>query len=196
MSAIVSTVEEVQAGLVRYHCALPGTVVAVDDPLKLHRVKAQIPGLIEPSTDWLLPAGGGSPQKGGHIAPSVGAQVIVWFVGGDPQGIGLYLPAWWGTPSAGPETPTAMHGLSPADAAKVHALEVGGFSVVIDERNGARQLVIEDKVLGSLIQVNGVLGEVRVSGSVTVRIEAPRISIEGAEVTINGRQVLPSAKPI
>jgi hypothetical protein len=51
-------------------------------------------------------------------------------------------------------------------------------------------------VLGSAIQMNGVLGEVVISGSVAIRIEAPRVTIVAADMTINGRSVLPDSRPI
>jgi hypothetical protein len=193
---IKSAREEAQEGRARYYAPLVGVVSDVVDNQGLHRSRVEVPGFAEDGGIWCFPKGGGAPGHGGHINAIVGQTVVVQFIGGDPMGIALWEPAWWSKPAAGAETPSAFRDLTPEDAPLVHALEVDGFTVAIDARPGKRQLVVSDDRLGSVIQVNGVLGEVTVRGSVSLKIEAPRVEIEGRTVTINGRAVLVSDGPI
>jgi hypothetical protein len=193
---IKSAREESQEGKARYYAPLVGVVSDVVDKFGLHRSRVEVPGFAEDGGIWCFPKGGGAPGHGGSIAAVVGQHVLVQFVGGDPMGIALWEAAWWARPASGSEAPGAFRDLPPEDAPLVHVLEVAGFTVAIDARPGKRQLVISDDVLGSVVQVNGVLGEVSVTGSVSLKLEAPRVELNGATVTINGRAVLVSDGPI
>lgn len=63
-----------------------GTVVRIDDPEKLGRVRIHIPGLTHRETDWAYPvgqAGAGSERHGAFTVPRLGSTVLVGFVLGD-----------------------------------------------------------------------------------------------------------------
>ena len=65
-----------------------GVVTKNDDPEKLGRVKVRIPGLVDPESAWAFPMGapgGGSKRHGFFSPPVVGAEVCVFFHGGDPD---------------------------------------------------------------------------------------------------------------
>lgn len=197
IGAIRSALEETQAGEARYYPPMLGVVTDIVDQTGKHRARVAIDGFAEGAGIWCYARGsGGAPAHGAHINAIVGQRVIVQFVGGDPHGIALWEPAWWAEPAAGSEAPDAFRGLPPEDAAQIHALEVTGFAVSIDARAGKRQLVIVDRELDSMIQINGEIGQIVVRGSVSIKIEAPSVDIDGASVRVNGRTVLVGPAPI
>lgn len=170
-----------------------GVVVRVDDPKGKHRIKASIDGICE-ETQWALPlcAGGGGPQRGGHLAPKVGHDVVVIFLGGDIEKP-VYLPAWWGDD----EKPEDLQGLPPEEAPLVQVLELDRFKVTVDERAGKEQLVLQDKLTGDVIQMDGTTGGIQVKATTTLLLKCDgNVVIEGVAVTINGRSVLADPKAI
>lgn len=124
-----------------------GVVTNNADPEGLGRVRIQIPGVIEPETDWAFPTGtfaGGGPQRGAHAVPDVGAMVDVMFVVGDPQ-----FPKWmashWGVrPDTGSEMPQDAKDAG-ADAHRLAYAQFGPFRFVVDERNDVLQFRIEGR---------------------------------------------------
>lgn len=164
-----------------------GVVVDVNDPLKRHRVKATIDGIVE-ETQWAYPCtmGGGGKQRGGHAAPPVGAHVVVVFLGGDVERP-VYLGGWW----VDDELPEDLGGLSAEEAPLVQVLETGRFKVTVDEREGKEQLVMTDKLTGDLIQMDGTSGGVQIKATTTLLLKADgQVVIEAAQVTINDRPAL------
>lgn len=118
-----------------------GFVIDIDDPLRLRRVRVEIPGICS-DTGWARPRtmGGGGPQRGGHVLPEKGHTVWVQFVNGEVSKA-VYDSAAWGTPDAGSEMPTDILAAG-AEGTKVSSLEFsrGDISVrfTIDERDGNR----------------------------------------------------------
>lgn len=168
-----------------------GVVVDVADPLKRHRVKATIDGIVE-ETQWAYPTGGGGKARGAHICPPVGAHVVIIFLGGDVERP-VYLPGWW----VDDELPEDLDGLSEGDAPLVQVVETSRFKVTIDEREGKEQLVLADKLTGDVIQMDGVNGGVQVKATTVLLLKADgHVAIEGTEVTINGRPVLSDGRAI
>jgi hypothetical protein len=170
-----------------------GVVTRVDDPKGKHRVKASVDGICE-ETQWAYPlcAGGGGPGRGGHVAPKVGSDVVVIFLGGDIERP-VYLPAWWGDD----EVPEDLRDASPEEAARVQVLELDRYKVVVDEREGREQLVVQDKATGDMLQLDGATGGVLLKATTRLVLRCDGdVSVEGLTVTINGRPVLPDAKPI
>jgi uncharacterized protein involved in type VI secretion and phage assembly len=163
-----------------------GVVVRVDDPEGRHRVKFMIPNLVEPESQWARPLGGGGPQRGGHVCPRVGDEVVVTFLGGDVERP-VYQAAWWGDG----EEPEDLAALSVADAPLVQVLEFARHAVAVDERPGREQLVLRDKLTGDSVTLDGVTGTVTVQATTALVLRAVgAVSIEGAAVTVNGRPVL------
>ena len=118
-----------------------GTVIDVDDPLNLRRVRCDVPGVCK-DTGWARPksAGGGSAQRGGHAVPVKGASVFVQFVNGDVR-LPVYECGSWGLPDEGPEMPTDILAAG-TDGPLVSSLEFSrGNNAVrftVDEREGLR----------------------------------------------------------
>ena len=119
-----------------------GTVIDIDDPLNLRRVRAELPGM--GPTVWAFPRtqGGGGAQQGGHVLPAVGSTVLVQFLHGDRRRP-VYEGGWWGTGEA-PRELLAAGG----DATKVQAFEwpmgTDGMSlrVTLDGRAGQRKWLL------------------------------------------------------
>lgn len=183
---------ELSLNLAMYH----GSVVANDDPLKLGRVRVRVPAIVEPRSDWAFPlaTGGAGDGVGFFNVPKVGAEVAVWFKGGDEDQV-FYAPAHW---PQSVSMPTAVAAVTPAEAPDIHAWETDDWAIVLDDRNGRSNLLIKDKQLGNdFIEIDGVTKGITIQGTVAIRIiSTGAIQIQGTTVTINNRVVLPSGKPI
>jgi hypothetical protein len=177
-----------------------GVVYDNADPLRIGRVRVTVPGLIEPYSSWALPmgnSGSGSDERGIWFPPSVGANVCVMFKEGDhdhPR----FLTGSWGAPNDSPESPTFAHELSPSDATKVCGMQTKRWNIVCDDRPGHESLVLRDRLMEqNTIEIDGVAQAVTISGTVAVQIKSTGvINIQGLQVIINGRPVLPSGGPI
>lgn len=199
-----SNLEDTAGRQVRYYGMQLGTVVDNADPLGLHRVRVQIPTIAEPSTDWCLPLtmGGGSPQRGGHVVPAMGADVAVWFHQGDPNGAAVYAAGWWGAPTEGPETPADVKGAPPVEAFKVQSLELDGLRLTIDERDGQRAFSVSDMGDGSeaepicRIAIDREQKGILVEALSAIVLRAPMIHLDGTVIRIGDRVVTTTSKPI
>jgi uncharacterized protein involved in type VI secretion and phage assembly len=159
-----------------------GVVVDRNDPLKLGRVRFRIPGLIEPKSSWALPIGspgGGTKDAGLWWIPRIGSEVAVWFKGGDPDHP-RYMPANWGTG----EPPTASQG-NP----DIVVLGLGSYDIVIDTREGQKNLKIVDKDdPENSIEFDGVTKAIQLSATTAIKIVSTgQVDIQGLLVTINGQ---------
>lgn len=191
-----SQLEDAALGKERYYSPFIARVVDVADPLARHLVRLDIPG-IDPRSSWASPLRGGTGRgRGGGPNYRVGDVVVASFCGGDPQGAIFVHGGYYSTD---PEAPVdAVRGLSPEDAPLVHGLiEVGGYAVSIDEREGKRQLVVQDRVLGDMIQMDGEGGAITIRATSALKIVCDgAIEIEGASVKVNGRVVLTGNAPV
>lgn len=199
----------------KYRAMYAGIVVDNKDPVKLGRVKLSVPGIVEPASDWAFPvgaSGAGGPNRGFYFVPPVHATVCVWFLEGDIDRP-YYAPGHWGQTAPGSrETPGPVGGykgsadrtgdddlstLSPADAVLVRAIETDRFIIIIDDRPGKERMILRDKKSEDQIEFDGVAYGITVRGTTAVRILADgAIDLRGASITLNGRAVLPSGKPI
>jgi len=190
---------EFDTGETRYTALYIGHVVDRADPECLGRVRVRIPGLVEPASAWAFPlgtVGGGSDRRGFFAVPEEGAEVGVLFHQGDPDHP-WYLSAHWGRPNGERETLEAVRDLSKEDAPKVRAFETRRFILVFDDREGKEALVIKDKTSGDEIELDGVAMGISIKATSALVLKADGIvSIEGLNVVIQGRLVLPSGKPI
>lgn len=193
---MLSLCEEVQAGNVRYLGAYPGVVIDNADPDGLHRVRVRIDGIVDPSA-WAYPitAGGGAPQRGGHIVPAVGSDVIVWFVGGDVEWP-IYAGGWWGKPDAtGDESPERVREAVGANPEKVQSIELEDLRITVDEREGKRALSLENKITGDFVTIDFKAGGLHVRMTSAILLECiGAIDLDATQITLNGRLILPDTK--
>lgn len=185
---------------VRYHGMLRGVVVDTADPRGLHRVRIRIPGIVDDATDWAFPAtaGGGGPQRGGHVVPEIGADVWCWFERGDPNAVCGYMGGHWGETAAGSEAPTDVK--DQAEAHRVQSLEIDGVSITFDERNGQRAFRVVDRQSNTEIASLEIDREGRgiiISATSALILRATGlVQIQGTVVNINDRVVATSPKVI
>lgn len=171
------------------HGIWPGTVVDRNDPLKLGRIKVSVPGILEDDSAWALPRAGGAPQFGCVNVPPIGADVFVQFLGGR-----IEKPIW----EPGP------HGLEEGFFEHVdpdtHVFGIGPFRLLIDNREGQRELhayVVRD-VAGTEervieLEVNFETNSARLFATTALQLEAiglVDINANG-DVQVKGRKILP-----
>lgn len=179
-----------------------GIVVDNVDPEGLHRVRIDVPGVTR-LTSWARPLtmGGGSAQRGSHIAPAVGADVAVWFTNGDIERP-LYAALHWGkpTPAEGQpigEQPVTLRDAPPAEAHLVQALQLGPLVVTVDERPGQRKLALQDIESGDSIvwdfEKKGLV--VRMTSAVLVE-SLGALDLNGLVTTVKRRLVTPVPKAL
>lgn len=194
-----SSIEDLQDGHACYYGVQMGKVVANEDPKGLHRVQALIPGIAEPSTDWLSPitSGGGSGERGGHVVPDVGAVVCVWFHNGDPNGTGFYACGWWGElDGTGAEVPFDAKA-SGSNAHLVQTLRIGRIIATVDETPGSESFKLYDAQGGFSFSVDLVRKLVRLSGLAGLRLESVgQVEVDGLEVVLKTRRVDDTSSPI
>lgn len=182
---------------------LLGVVVNNVDPEGLHRVKFKVDGVIEPESAWAWPMGtlgGGSAKRGAWQVPEVDADVLVMFIDGDPDRP-VYMAGHWGIRAGQSEVPTPVGEVPAAQAHQIAVLkETGRYLVYTDERAASLSLTIKDKISGDKIEFDSSPSTgpgITIQASAAIILKADGlVSIEGAQVQIQGRLVQASKKPI
>ena len=146
-----------------------GLVVDVNDPLNMGRLKASCPSVLGSlSTGWAMPcapyAGNGS---GDYLVPPVGAPVWLEFESGDPS-YPIWSGGWWG-PNEAPGSPTST---TPAPGRRVLRSE-SGLTVSLDD--DAHELLVSDGQGNNLFRIKAQSGEIQITATTKVTLEAPRI---------------------
>lgn len=197
-----STLQDVDHRDVPEHFgAYRGVVVDNADPEGDARCRIEVVGVIG-LTDWAYPVctvGGGSPQRGGFVVPDIGADVIVWFVGGDLEQP-IYTSAHWSRRNGERERPKPALDVPPAEAYQVQSLQLGSLCLSVDERQGQRKFVMEDLDTGDAIvwdldPVNGKGLRIKMTTAIVLECEG-MIVINGTEVVLKGRNVRTSSAPV
>lgn len=183
--------DEAGVGDVRYLAMQTGVVVDRTDPEQLGRVRARIPGLCEPYTAWAFPIGtmgGGSKKRGAKSTPQLGAEVAIWFRGGDPDQP-YFAAGHWGKPDGASEMPTDA--ADQAKEADVHCIEFDRYAITVDERDPAAQsLIIKDKVSGDSIEFDGKAPGMVIKATAALVIDVDGLcSIDASKLVLNGRTV-------
>lgn len=173
-----------------------GVVVDRDDPEKLNRVRVRIPGLIDPASAWARPMGtgwGGSRNRGIFGVPRVGAEVAVFFNGGNVEQP-FYMGANWGKPDGETEMPEqATRGDAPDNV--VFASET--FRIELDETDEAQALRISNVKTGDNMVIDAKRNTVMVAATTRLILKAEgEVVIDAPVITIGGRAVEVVSKPI
>lgn len=128
----------------RYDHAVVGTVVNNEDELNLGRIKARVPNLLEPESNWAWPIGvGGGPTTSNWTIPKVGDTVILFFLFGDPRHA-LYMRGMWSSPGGNSEVPSETE-----QSTDVSLIKFENFYIQMDSREGNKKLVIKDNNSGN-----------------------------------------------
>lgn len=188
-----------------------GTVLDNKDPLGIGRVQLAVPGLVEKS-GWATPlgvTGGGAANRGWYDPPDVGADVAVFFEGGEVERP-AFLPAGWPAPGGKSTAPGPVGGyapntyagapgtpqdIAPEERHLVKAYQIGPWCMVFDARPGKERFVIENKKSGDHLMLDGAnnRGELRVTSLLRVICDGI-LRLEGGQVTVAERPVLPNGK--
>jgi hypothetical protein len=181
----------------------PGVVVDNVDPEGLHRVRVDVEGITGDSA-WALPLGaGGFHQRGGHIAPALGANVAVQFLGGDIERPVYQTLHWAKAPPlvegdpAGMQPP-ALRDVPSEEAHLVQAIMVGPLELSIDERPGQRKLVVRDVEVDDcfvLWDLEQKALQVQMRSAILIQ-SVGSLVLDGLMVRLKRRLVLPMTKAI
>ena len=191
-----------------YYCIHSGVVVSNDDPLGNGRVKVRVPNVIEPESDWVEPGalpGGGGPQHGLFVVPPLKADVLVFFLGGNPDRP-RYMGGHWALRDGHPEHPTVVREASNKGSANanVTSLETKNWALVLDDRPGQERAWLTAKSTvdstsaqdpdggaALTVELDLVTGKIAVAapGGVALR-STGEVSIQASVIRLGRRTVL------
>ena len=151
----------------RYYGKYRGYVHSVDDPLKLGRIQAVVPRLLDDTpTGWAMPcAPYAGPDQGFFVVPDIGTGVWIEFEGGDLSSP-IWSGMWWGAPAAAdvgqpdstarehrtsPEVPHHNYPREPAVPGVRILKSATGHHIVLDDREGSARIEIHDSLGNRLI---------------------------------------------
>lgn len=195
----------------QYGLIYEGVVTDNEDPKQVGRVRVRVPGIADdPDTGWAFPVGSpgaGVAQRGFFDVPGVGAEVYVFFLGGDPDKPRFMTGHWGVRNDTGSEVPTqardALAEDGPSVADKIKVYETNSYVMVFDERDGKERFYVKRKrdIEGvddeDLIGGNALMFELDATQG-TCAISAPGgiilrslglIDIDASVVQIAGRKV-------
>ena len=177
-----------------------GTVTENNDPIKRGRLRARVPGIHEPESPWVLPAGqpgGGKLGRGSHSIPAIGSQVLIRYLNGEAEH-SIWEAGPWPTRAAedgepGGATTDVADGDDPS---KVHAVETEFWRIAIDENVDTLRIV--HKPSG-----NEILWEGGDRKRIAAHIETifslevdGWLDLRATRITLNDRLVQATADPI
>lgn len=193
----------------KYQGIYEGVVTQNADTLKLGRIKARIPGIMDdPESVWALPVGNpgsGTAQRGFFDVPNIGSEIYMFFLGGDPDKA-RFFTGHWGIPKGESEIPTQARDALDEDitnASKIKVYETDTWVMVFDEREEKERMFIKRKrdIEGvddeDLIGGNALMFELDATAG-TFAISAPggivlrslgMIDLDASVVQIAGRKV-------
>lgn len=188
-----------------------GTVYSNEDPLGAGRVLVNVPGVWEPHHEDWIPVvgwpGSGHPSRGSAYTMPIDAQVLLLFEQGDTEATPVAIPGPMGASTGVPDGPPLVKELVEDEGVETAlAVEVIWEDDILrcyvmheDDEEGNpldRRFVVIDKRSGTHIALNATDGAQHKSGTITLHATTSidiksngTISIEGAQVAIQGRPV-------
>jgi hypothetical protein len=182
----------------KYLAEWSGECVANDDPLRLGRIRVRIPGLIEPASAWVFPKGFGGhhydvPYTQANYAAMdppqpdrPGDEVIVTFLGGDPDQLRWEYGHGGMPDGVTPEVPEPVKTMAPEDAPWIKAHDFGNWIIVADDRKATKGIQIIDKTTGeNILEYDGAHQSLRLTSVAGLALAAGgALSLQGLTVTI------------
>lgn len=189
-------------GDIRYGFIYDGVIVDRADPLGLGRVRVRVPGLIEDKSAWAFPVGnpgGGTKKTGLKFVPPMGAEVVIYFRGGDPDQP-RYMGGHWGQPDGESEISVDPLTDQTANPEDVITFETANYLVTIDDRPGKDTYRITHKTSGDMIEHDGSKATgpgwtIQASAAVYIKCDGQFI-VDALSVVLNGRKVVDGSQNI
>lgn len=180
--------DDPEEGLARLFGFYVGVVVNRGDPEQLGRVRVRVPGLLEPESGWARPLGtgwGGSRNRGIFGVPEIGAEVGLFFDGGDPEKP-FYIAANLGKPDGVSEAPPQAQRDDPDNV----VMATASWRIELDESEGAEILRLTNVVNGDAITIDGPKNSIQIKATTRLLLLADgEVTIDAAAITIGGRGV-------
>jgi len=153
----------------RYYGKYRGTVTDNNDPLRLGRIQASVPGVVgDVSTGWAVPCAPYAGTNAGFFTvPPVGTGVWIEFEAGD-----VSRPIWTGTWWGAGEPPLNEQGSPPQTTTKIWRSEQG-LMLVLDD--AAQTITLSDSAGLNLLTIKVLEGTIEVKSAAKVVLEAPLI---------------------
>jgi len=173
-----------------------GKVIDRDDPEKLGRIRAKIPGYME-RTAWARPKGGGSMYEGSVSVPPIDADVYIQFVNDNPR-MPVYERADYGYVDE--ESEVFPEHIDP----DVHVFGIGPFRLVLDNREGQKTMRLklvkevggaEEDIAWLEMSEEGNSIEIRAASAIGIYTDAI-IDINAPVIQLKERKVMNNSKMI
>lgn len=164
---------------------LIGTVIDLDDPEKLGRVRARMPQYDDELTDWarlVTPMAGKG--RGLFLRPEVGDEVLIAFENGDPRRAyvlgGLWSKVDTPPPDDGNQTQNNWRFVVSRSG---HILRFddtqGAEKIEVIDKSGALKLVVDAS--GKKIQITCDTGDIELSAPAgTIKLDAKTVAIKSS----------------
>jgi uncharacterized protein involved in type VI secretion and phage assembly len=166
---------------VKYFGKYRGSVFAVDDPLNMGRIQAQVPDVLGSTpSGWAMPAVPlAGPQVSTYVIPPVGAGIWVEFEHGD-KSFPIWTGCWWGSKAEVPPSASAgSPSIPPNMVLQPQAGPQGAPTAILTGDSGHGELNITLKTPGGAsLVIND--NEIVISNG-----KGASISLKGNTVNIN-----------
>jgi uncharacterized protein involved in type VI secretion and phage assembly len=148
-----------------------GTVVDVDDPQHLGRIRARVPEVLQDvETGWALPA---APYAGDGVGtwtiPPSGAGVWIEFEAGDVSRP-IWTGCWWGDD----QRPKDNQGNQAAPSLKVVRSEQG---LLVSLDDDGQVIAVSDDDGSNVLTIEVQKGQITIKAATKVVVEAPQIEL-------------------
>ncbi|MET9561874.1 phage baseplate assembly protein V [Streptomyces tauricus] len=165
-----------------------GRVVDNDDPLRIGRVRAEVPDVLgdEPST-WALPClPFTGPESGQFVVPPPGAGVWVEFEQGDPS-FPIWTGCWYGAAEELP--PDARRELAASSANKPVVVQTPlAHKLVMSDTTGAGQGILLQAQDGAYIRITRDAVVIATGAGAEVVLRGREVTINEGQLTVHSKR--------
>lgn len=165
----------------RYYGKYRGTVITVEDPMRMGRLIAQVPQVLGvlPST-WAMPcvpfAG---MQSGAWTIPPIGSGVWMEFEQGDPR-----YPIWTGGYWGSGAEPPALAQAAPASVSHVTLQTTLQNTISISDVPGPTGGILLKTITGAMIAINDVGITISNGKGATIVLAGPTVTVNAGALTV------------
>ena len=168
-----------------------GKVLRNDDPQKRGRIKALVPGICDPESEWAeavgMPGAGIAGGLGGYFVPRINATVLIGFTQGDIDHP-FYMPG----PFPQDGAPDKVQEKSNSEAPNVRVIaQTETFEAYICDTEDEHRFVLRRRGDNEteILSINADDGSIRLNASRYLILNAPLISIDAPKLQLNERVV-------